>query len=88
MQYVYGMEHYSALRKEPRIAICQIELENMTLRGVSQAEKEKQDITYMWNLENYTNESVYKTETDSQIQKTNMLVKGESGGSDKSEVWG
>ena len=41
----------------------------------------------MWNLENYTNESVYKTETDSQIQKTNMLVKGESGGSDKSEVW-
>ena len=24
------------------------------------------DITYMWNLENNTNESIYKTETDSQ----------------------
>ena len=42
----------------------------------------------MWNLENYTNEPVYKTETDSEIQKTNMLVKGESGGSDKSGVRG
>ena len=25
------------------------------------------DITYMWNLKNNTNESVYKTETDSEI---------------------
>ena len=23
-------------------------------------------ITYMWNLKNYTNEFIYKTETDSQ----------------------
>ena len=28
-----------------------------------------------------------KTQTHSQIQKTNMVVKGESGGRDKSGVW-
>ena len=36
----------------------------------SKSEKERQipyDITYMWNLKNNTNESIYKTETDSQI---------------------
>ena len=31
----------------------------------------------MWNLKNYTNEFVYKTETDSQTQKKNLeLLKG------------
>ena len=35
------------------------------------------DITFMWNLKNYTNELIYKTETDSQTQKTNSwLPKG------------
>ena len=34
------------------------------------SEREKQilyDITYMWNLKNTTNESIYKTEIDSHI---------------------
>ena len=36
------------------------------------------DITYIWNLKNNTNESVYKIETDSQTQKTNQwLQRGE-----------
>ena len=31
------------------------------------------DLTYnMWNLKNNTNESIYKTETDSQTQKPNL----------------
>ena len=34
----------------------------------------------MWNIKNNTNESIYKTETDSQIQKTNMFTKGERRG--------
>ena len=34
------------------------------------------NIIYTWNLKN-TNESIYKTKTDSQIQKTNLwLPKG------------
>ena len=39
------------------------------------------DITYMWNLKYDTNELIYKTETDSQTQKTNLwLPKGKEGG--------
>ena len=43
----------------------------------------------MWNLKKIdTNELIYKTETDSQTQKTNLwLPKGEVGGRDKLEVW-
>ena len=34
---------------------------------LSKSEKDKYyDITYMWNLKNNTNESIYKTETDTQ----------------------
>ena len=43
----------------------------------------------MWNLKNDTNELIYKTETDSQIQKTNLqLPKGkEMEGRDKLGGW-
>ena len=40
------------------------------------------DITYVWNLKNNTNESVYKTETEWQAEKTNLWLpkgKGEGG---------
>ena len=32
------------------------------------------DITYTWNLKTDTNESVYKTQTDSQTQKRNVWL--------------
>ena len=38
-------------------------------------EKERQiphDITYMWNLKQDTNEPIYRTETDSQTQRTDL----------------
>ena len=36
-----------------------------------------QDITYMWNLKNNTNELIYETKTDSQTLKKNLwLSKG------------
>ena len=45
-------------------------------------------ITYMWNLKNDTNELTYKTETDSQTQKTNLwLSKGKGRRRDKLGVW-
>ena len=31
----------------------------------------------MWNLKKNTNKLIHKTETDSQTQKTNMVIKGE-----------
>ena len=38
------------------------------------------DITYMWNPKNSTNELIYKAETYSQTQKTNLrLPKGKGG---------
>ena len=38
----------------------------------------------MWNLKNYTNEFVYKTETDSDTSTTNLwLPKGKVGGENK-----
>ena len=40
----------------------------------------------MWNLKNNTNELIYKTETNSPMQKTNLwLPKGKGG--DKLGVW-
>ena len=39
------------------------------------------DITYTWNLKYDTNELIQKTETDSEIHKTNLwLLKGKGGG--------
>ena len=34
------------------------------------------DITYMWNLKCCINEFIYKTETNSQIQRTDLLLRG------------
>ena len=46
-------------------------------------------ISHMWNLTNITNESIYKTETDSETQKTNLgLPKGKGRGRrDKLGAW-
>lgn len=38
----------------------------ITLSKVSKKEKEKHDVTYMWNLKYGTNELICETETDSQ----------------------
>ena len=44
-----------------------MDLEMITLSEVSQTEKDKYDITYMWNIKkNDTNELTYKSEIDSQ----------------------
>ena len=43
----------------------------------SKSQRERQTlyvITYMWNLKYGTNESLYKTETDSQTQRTDILT--------------
>ena len=42
------------------------------------------DITYMWNLKNNTNGSIYKTETDSQTENKLMITKGKR---DKLGIW-
>ena len=52
-----------------------IDLEIIILSEVREREI-SYDIAYMWSLKNDINELVYKTERDSQTQKTNMITKG------------
>ena len=43
----------------------------------SKLERERQishEVTYMWNLKDDTNEPIYKTETDSQTQRTDLWL--------------
>ena len=56
-----------------------MELEVIILSDGSQKEKDKYDITYMWNLKSNTNELIYETETDSQTQKIDLLFPGLGG---------
>ena len=54
----------------------------------SKSEIERQishDIIYIWNLKYNTNEHIYKTETDAQIQTTDLWLptgRGSGGGKD------
>ena len=68
MWYIYTMEYYSAIKKNEILpfAATWMDLENIIPSEVSQTEKDKYYISYMWNLKNNTNEFIYKTETDSQ----------------------
>ena len=38
------------------------------------------DMTYMWNLKCGTNEPIYRTETDSDMENRLVVGKGEEGG--------
>ena len=85
MWYIYTMEYYSAIKKNKILLFAEIrmDLENIILSELNQKEKGKYYITYMWNLKNNTNESIFKTETDSQIQKANQWLpvsRGKGGG--------
>ena len=52
-----------------------MDLETLILSEVSQKEKDKyQMISRIWNLIYGTNEPIYKTETDSQIWKTDLCL--------------
>ena len=65
------MEDSSAIKKNDMsfVAIW-MDLETIILSEVRQ--RQIYDITYMWNLKNDTNELIYKTETESQTEKTNL----------------
>ena len=87
--YIYTMEYYSAIKKNEVMpfAATQVDLEIIILSEVSQR---KTNIIwyhlYMESLKNDTNELVYKTETDSQIQKTNLWLPNGKGGRGKDKL--
>ena len=48
----------------------------------SKSERERQipyGVTYMWNLKSDTNQLIYKTETDSDMENKRMVTKGGRG---------
>ena len=76
--YIYTHTHNGILlsHKKNKISLFAaiwMNLENIMLSETSQTEKDKYlyDVIYIWNLKNNTNEYIWKTEADSQIQKTN-----------------
>ena len=75
MWYIYTMEYYSAM-EEWDIGICSnIDGPQGHHTKWSKSERERQIL--LWNLASNTNESIYKTETDSHTQKANSwLPKG------------
>ena len=58
-----------------------MDLEIIILSEVNQTETQTSyDITYMWNLKkNDTNELIYKTETDSDLENELMVSRGKGG---------
>ena len=73
--YIYTMEYYLALKKsEPMpFVVTRVHLEIIILSKVSQ--KDKCDITYMWNLKYATSEFIHQTDSD--IENKLMITKGE-----------
>ena len=60
------------------LAATWMDLAIVTLSKVSQTEKDiSYDIVYMWNIELGINEFIYKTEIESQMQKTDLWLPGD-----------
>ena len=91
MWYIYKMEYYSAINNEKNNAICS----NMdaTRDHHTKWNKKNKDKYYvkshMYYLKYGTNESIYKTEIDSQKQRTDFACQ-EGAGVERDELgaWG
>ena len=64
------MEYYSAIKEWNSAIWSNMDATRDDHTKWSKSNREDKisyDIIYMWDLKNYTNELIYKTETDSQI---------------------
>ena len=70
-----NIEYYSAIKKN-EVMLFKATWTDLEIIILSEASQKQisYNITYMWNLNNDTNELTYKTETDSEIQKTNLRL--------------
>ena len=81
--HIYTVEYYSAIKKNE---ITPFRAKRMDLEIIiltEESERERQipyDATYIWDLKSDANELIYKTETDSQTQKTNLWLPQEKRG--------
>ena len=89
MQYIYTKENYLKRMKlkESEIMPFAATWTQLEIIILSESERERQMayvVTYMWNLKYVINELIYKTETDSQTQRTYLwLPRGVRGGGGK-----
>ena len=76
---VRTVEHYSAIKRNDMMpfAATWMDLEITTLSEVSQRQI-SYDTICMWNLKYDTNESIYKSETDSQTWRTALWLPREA----------
>ena len=80
---LYTTEHFSTIKKSTIMPFTatRMDLETVILSEISQT-RQIHNTAYMWNLKkkNGTHEFIYKTETESQMQKINLwLPAGEAG---------
>ena len=61
-------------------AVTWTHLETVTLNELCQRNTIINDIAYMWNLKNGTNQPIYKTYIESQLQKRNLQLSKRKGG--------
>ena len=90
MWCIYTMEYYSAIKKNEVMpfAATWMDLEIIILSEVSQRKINTQYHLYEESKKNDTNEHIYRTEIDSQTQKTNYGYQRRKGeGTDKLGVW-
>ena len=74
------MEYYSAIKKNKIMPFAGtwMDLKSVIPSEVSQTEKGKYDIPYMWNLKrNDTKPNLLTKQTDSQISRTSLCCWGE-----------
>ena len=89
---IYTMEYYSVIKRNEitLFAATWMDLEIIILSELSQTEKDKYHIISLicGIKKSDTNELIYKTEIDSETQKTSLwLPKGERVEMDKLGVW-
>ena len=76
------MEYYSAIKRTKQYHLQQWEFNQRFLHQVTQVRKKKTKpirYPYTWNLKYDTNEPIYKTETDSQTQRTDLCLPKRTG---------
>ena len=74
MWYIYTMEYDSAIKENKRMpfAATWMEPEMLILSEVSQKEKDKYDITHIWNLIYGTIEPIYRKGKNSWTWRTDL----------------
>jgi len=76
MWYIYTMEYYSAIKKNEIMpfAATWMDLEIIIQSKVSQTEKDKYHITYMWNLIKMIQKNLFKKQKQTQISKPTLWL--------------